>query len=63
MKPKITGTFTTKLIAACALIIGAETAFSHENHGLEGAHWHATDTLGFVVVAALAAAAIWLSRK
>jgi hypothetical protein len=30
---------------------------------LYSSHWHAADTLGFVVVAGLAAAVIWLSRK
>ena len=30
---------------------------------MAGAHWHATDTSGFVLVAALAAFALWLSRS
>jgi len=38
-------------------------ALAHEGHGAEGVHWHATDTWGFFVTAALAAAAIWFSRK
>ena len=46
--------------AATALLAGAAAA--HEGHGLAGAHWHASDTWGFIVVAALAALAIWLSR-
>ena len=41
----------------------ATGAWAHEGHGLAGSHWHASDTLGFVVVALLAAAAVWLSRK
>jgi hypothetical protein len=53
----------TKIIAACALLTCGTPAFSHENHGLYSSHWHAADTLGFVVVAGLAAAVIWLSRK
>ncbi|MFM8865867.1 MAG: hypothetical protein ACKOFG_13380 [Limnohabitans sp.] len=44
------------------LLIGALThwgASAHEGHGLLGsAHWHATDVLGFVGVA-LVAAAVW----
>ena len=44
------------------LLSGALThlgALAHEGHGLEGsAHWHATDTLGFVGVA-LVAAVVW----
>lgn len=46
--------------AATALLAGAAAA--HEGHGLAGVHWHASDTWGFIVVAALAALAIWLSR-
>ena len=29
---------------------------------MQGLHWHATDTWGFVVVGALMAIAIWFSR-
>ncbi len=54
---------TTQFIAACAGGMGATAVFSHDGHGLAGMHWHATDTLGFVVVAAMIAVAIWLSRK
>ncbi|WP_395689521.1 hypothetical protein [Caenimonas koreensis] len=31
-------------------------------HAVEGAHWHASDAWGFVVVMALAAAAVLFSR-
>ena len=55
--------FTTKLIAACAGLIGSSALFAHDGHGLQGVHWHATDTLGFIAVAAMVAVAIWLSRK
>ena len=48
------------------LLSGALThwgAFAHEGHGLPGAaHWHATDTLGFVGVA-LVAVAVWFIGK
>lgn len=57
------GSIATKFIAACATLTGATSVFAHEGHGLAGSHWHASDTLGFVVVAVLAAAAVWLSRK
>ncbi len=46
---------------SCALLAGAAQA--HDGHGLFGAHWHATDTLGFVALAVGVGAAIWLSRK
>jgi hypothetical protein len=38
-------------------------AQAHDGHGLGGTHWHATDVLGFVVVAMLIAVAIWTLRK
>jgi Co/Zn/Cd efflux system component len=41
----------------------AAHAHAHEGHGLFGAHWHATDALGFVVLAVAVAAAIWFTRK
>ena len=48
------------------LLSGALThwgAFAHEGHGLEGsAHWHATDTLGFVGVG-LVAVLVWVINK
>ena len=52
-----------KLVAACALISCSKALFAHEINGLQGTHWHATDTAGFAVFVGLAAAAIWLSRK
>lgn len=54
----------TKYLAI--LLSGAAThlgAFAHEGHGLPGStHWHATDTLGFVALAAVAAA-VWFIGK
>jgi len=48
------------------LLSGALThlgAFAHEGHGLPGsAHWHATDTLGFVGLGAVALA-VWFINK
>ncbi|HYD77811.1 hypothetical protein [Ramlibacter sp.] len=37
-------------------------AWSHEGHGLAGAHWHATDTLGLLLVGGIAALLVWLLR-
>ena len=54
---------TTKLIAVSLGITLANAAFAHEGHGLAGLHWHATDASGFVAVAGMIAAAIWLSKK
>ncbi len=54
---------TTKTIAACALAAWAGATFSHEIPGLAGAHWHAADILGLLLVGALAALAHWRSRR
>jgi hypothetical protein len=46
------------------LIAGpAQQALAHEGHGLGAPHWHATDTLGFVVLAVVVAAALWSTRR
>jgi hypothetical protein len=45
-------------------LVGTSTiAWAHEGHGFEGSHWHASDTFGFALVAALALAALWWSRR
>jgi hypothetical protein len=54
---------TAKLIAICVTLMVAPAVFSHDGHGLQGTHWHATDSLGFVAVAVMLAVAVWLSRK
>ena len=41
----------------------APLALAHERHGLAPPHWHATDALGFVVLGAVVAAALWASRR
>ena len=53
----------SRLITALAACAMATQAQAHEGHGLFGSHWHATDALGFVAVAALVGLAIWMSRK
>lgn len=46
-----------------ALLAFATGAHAHPGHGLlESSHWHASDAWGFLLVAALVALAIWLSR-
>ncbi len=52
-----------KLIAACVSLGLPLMAAAHEGHGLPGAHWHASDTVGFVALAVLAVAALWLGRS
>jgi hypothetical protein len=51
-----------KIIAISALLTGASAAFSHESHGLQGSHWHATDVWGFVALGVAFAVAVWWSR-
>ncbi len=50
------------LIGLSAALL-ASASHAHDGHGLFGAHWHATDTLGFVALALAVGAALWLSRK
>ena len=50
-------------LAPLLLTLAAGAAQAHPGHGEALAwHWHATDTWGFLLVAALGALAIWLSR-
>lgn len=49
-------------ILIALLALAASPGFAHEGHGLFGAHWHASDAWGFVVLAVLVAAAWWASR-
>ncbi len=44
-------------------LMTAAAAQAHEGHGLEGAHWHATDAWGWVALAAAAAALLWFLRR
>ena len=45
-------------------LLAVQTAHAHEGHGLPGiSHWHSTDVLGFVVVAALIAGVIWFKGR
>ncbi|MCU0763780.1 MAG: hypothetical protein MUF76_12650 [Hydrogenophaga sp.] len=52
-----------KATALVGLLLPSASVFAHEGHGLFGSHWHATDALGFVAVAAVVAVAVWLSGK
>jgi hypothetical protein len=54
--------FATRLAAAAAVLATSTVAMAHGGHGFQGAHMHASDTAGFIVVAVLATLAIWLSR-
>lgn len=54
----------TKFLQISALLLGAAfthaPALAHEGHGMLGfSHWHSTDVLGFVAVAALVTLVMW----
>ena len=51
-----------KAILTVSALASSAAAMAHDGHGLFGSHWHATDVLGFIAVAAVAYA-IWASRK
>jgi hypothetical protein len=51
------------LIAAWMLIAWPLWAAAHDGHGLQGAHWHATDSVGFTALAGIAALALWWGKK
>jgi len=51
-----------RILVAVVGAVGAADVLAHGGHGLQGAHWHATDTFGLLLVGGLAALAIWLSR-
>ena len=52
-----------QFIVASAISTWSGGALTHDGHGLLRSHWHTTDSLGFVAIAMLAAAAVWLSQK
>ena len=52
-----------RMALAVSSSLWAAHAHAHEGHGLFGAHWHATDALGFAVLAIAVAAAVWFTRK
>ena len=52
-----------KLSYALGLLFVSISALAHEGHGLFGSHWHSTDAMGFVGVAAVAGLAVWLLKK
>jgi len=51
----------TRYVAGATLFLSAPV-FAHGGHGMADAHWHASDTLGFLLVGGLTALVIWWSR-
>ncbi len=51
-----------KFIAVQTILTTATAIFAHDGHHLEGSHWHASDTFGFVILAAAIALAMCSGR-
>jgi hypothetical protein len=52
------------LITTLAALLSTGAAHAHEGHGLPGiSHWHSTDVLGFIAVAALVVGFIWFKGR
>jgi hypothetical protein len=51
-----------KTWALSALSLAAGSAAAHEGHGLEGAHWHATDAWGWLILGVGVALLVWMRR-
>ena len=49
---------TTFLAAALSTL----PVWAHDGHGMVASHWHASDALGFVALAAVAGAFLWFTR-
>jgi hypothetical protein len=48
---------------ALTLLAAAGAAQAHPGHGLEGAHWHASDALGYLLLAAIAGVSLWWAGR
>ena len=57
-KPYRTSARTLGAFAAL-LALGHPLAHAHLGHGLDGAHWHATDVFGFIAGLAVVGAVLW----
>ena len=52
------------LLSAAAAFVSTAPAWAHGGHGaISEWHWHATDSVGFLLVGGLAALAIWWSSR
>lgn len=57
-------TLIAALTAMTAVLTATGAVHAHEGHGLPGiSHWHSTDIWGFMAVAALIAAAVWMKGR
>jgi hypothetical protein len=56
-------TALTRSTGASLMALWTATGHAHDGHGLTGSHWHASDSWGFLALAALVAVAVWASRN
>jgi len=56
-------TLIHRFTQGASLLACTGAAMAHGGHGMGDVHWHATDTAGFVFVAVVSGAVIWLSRR
>lgn len=54
--------FTIKLVAIQAIITPATSIFAHNEHTIKSTHWHASDALGFIILAAALGLTLWFGR-
>jgi hypothetical protein len=45
------------------MAVASPLALAHDGHGLGVHHWHASDTLGFVVLAVAVGLVLWSARR
>jgi hypothetical protein len=53
----------TKTLACLLLMMSCTAAIAHDGHGLTGSHWHASDSLGFIVLAVVVATLVRAVRR
>ncbi len=53
----------TRHLAALSVLLVPAMAAAHDGHGLSGAHWHATDTVGLLASVIVVAVGLWWSGK
>jgi len=52
-----------KSLIAWLAVAATPLAQAHEGHGLPSPHGHATDAMGYLLLALIAAAALWAARR
>jgi len=53
----------TRHTSLALALLAPALAHAHDGHGLTGAHWHATDTVGLLASVIAVAVGMWWSGK